>query len=151
MTGFSHTTTGVVIALSVHNPALALPLALASHFVLDALPHYGDDTRDGTDKAFRRFILVDAIAGFSITFLMMYLFPESWLLIGLCGAMSTIPDLMWLPNHVRQVRGQPSKPHNLFMRWHTKIQFEHPVWGIAAEVVWAVGMLSFIAVALFGK
>lgn len=31
---------GAAIAIKIGNPALALPLALASHFVLDLLPHW---------------------------------------------------------------------------------------------------------------
>lgn len=144
MTGFSHTTTGVVIAVAVHHPALALPLALISHFVLDALPHYGDDARNGSDKIFRRIIITDAIAGVGIALLMMFLFPEYKLLIALCGILATIPDLMWLPNHIREAKNLQTKPHNRLMRWHQRIQFEHPVWGIAAEIVWAVAMLAFL-------
>lgn len=151
MTGFSHATTGVVIALAVHNPALALPLAFASHFVLDAVPHYGDDKLDGTNKAFRRFILIDAIAGFGISILMFVLMPEHRVLIALCAAMATIPDLMWLPNHIRQTKNLPSKPHNRLMRWHHRIQFEHPVWGILAEGIWLAAMISFIILAFTAR
>lgn len=151
MTGFSHSATGVVIAIAVHNPALALPLALVSHFVLDAVPHYGDNRLDGTNKAFRRFILIDAVAGFGIAGLMFALLPEHRLLIAFCAAMATVPDLMWLPNHIRQTKNLPSKPHNWLMRWHHNIQFEHPVWGTVAEAIWLVAMLSFIAVAFIGR
>lgn len=151
MTGFSHSTTGVVIALAIHNPALALPLAFLSHFVLDALPHWGDKDIDGTNKAFQRFILLDAVFGFGIAILMFVLMPEHRLLIALCTAMATVPDLMWLPNHIRQIKNQPSKPHNWLMRWHRDIQFEHPVWGIAAEVIWMIGMISFLVVAFLGR
>lgn len=151
MTGFSHATTGVVIALAVHNPALALPLAFASHFVLDAVPHYGDEKLDGTNKAFRRFILIDAIAGFGISILMFVLMPEHRVLIALCAAMATIPDLMWLPNHIRQTKNLPSKPHNRLMRWHHRIQFEHPVWGILAEGIWLAAMISFIILIFTGS
>lgn len=35
-----HAVVGAAIATKVANPALALPLALASHFVLDLLPHW---------------------------------------------------------------------------------------------------------------
>lgn len=151
MTGFSHSTTGIAIALAVHNPALALPLALVSHFVLDAVPHYGDNTLDGTNRAFRRFILLDTVFGFGIAILMFIILPEHRLLIALCAAMATVPDLMWLPNHIRQTKNLPSKPHNTVMRWHQRIQFEHTVWGIVAEGIWLVAMLSFIAVAFIGR
>lgn len=144
MTGFSHTTTGVVIALAIHHPAIAVPLAFLSHFVLDALPHYGDDKRDGSDRFFRRFIIADAIAGVGLALFMMFLFPEHKLLIALCGIFATIPDLMWLPNHIRQAKNLEEKPRNRIMQWHQHIQFEHPVWGIVAEIIWAIAMLGFI-------
>jgi len=35
-----HTIIGATIALKVGNPALALPLALASHFIVDMIPHW---------------------------------------------------------------------------------------------------------------
>ncbi len=41
MTGFNHAVTGALIAGAVGNPFLAIPLAFASHFVLDAIPHFG--------------------------------------------------------------------------------------------------------------
>lgn len=151
MTGFSHSATGVVIALAVHNPAWALPLALVSHFVLDAIPHYGDDQLNGANKAFRRFILIDAIFGFGIAILMFALMPERRLAIALCAALATVPDLMWLPNHIRQTQNLPSKPHNGLMRWHHKIQFEHPVWGVVTEAIWLLGMLSFLLIAFAGR
>lgn len=36
----SHASTGAMIGLYVHNPYLACMLAFASHFVLDAVPHW---------------------------------------------------------------------------------------------------------------
>ena len=47
----NHMVTGAVIALVVKQPALALPLAFLSHFVLDALPHYGER---GEEQMFSR-------------------------------------------------------------------------------------------------
>lgn len=35
-----HTIVGAAIAIKIGNPALALPLALTSHFVLDLVPHW---------------------------------------------------------------------------------------------------------------
>lgn len=35
-----HTLVGAAIAVSVQNPALALPLSLASHFITDYFPHW---------------------------------------------------------------------------------------------------------------
>ncbi|MDO8503416.1 MAG: hypothetical protein Q7S60_01870 [bacterium] len=40
-----HTIVGAALAAKIGNPALALPLALASHFVLDMLPHWNPHLR----------------------------------------------------------------------------------------------------------
>lgn len=39
-----HVVVGTAIAIKVGNPALAIPLALASHFVLDRVPHWNPHT-----------------------------------------------------------------------------------------------------------
>jgi hypothetical protein len=44
MTATNHVITGAILVAAIKNPVVALPLALASHFVLDYLPHFGDKT-----------------------------------------------------------------------------------------------------------
>lgn len=76
MVELPHTVVGAAIAIKVGNPALALPLAFASHFVLEVVPHwnphlytevkkYGKVTREST--IFVAFdVAVSLIAGFFI-------------------------------------------------------------------------------------
>jgi hypothetical protein len=45
-----HVVVGAAIAFKVVNPALALPLALGSHFVLDKIPHWNPHTYTETKK-----------------------------------------------------------------------------------------------------
>lgn len=45
-----HVAVGAAIAIKVGNPALAIPLALASHFVLDIIPHWNPHTYTETEK-----------------------------------------------------------------------------------------------------
>ena len=40
MTATNHALTGAAIGFIVGVPAIAIPLALISHFVLDAIPHF---------------------------------------------------------------------------------------------------------------
>lgn len=40
MTATGHAIIGTVIAAKIGNPALAIPIAFASHFVADSLPHW---------------------------------------------------------------------------------------------------------------
>ena len=45
-----HVVVGAAIAMKVANPALALPLALGSHFVLDKVPHWNPHLFTETKK-----------------------------------------------------------------------------------------------------
>jgi hypothetical protein len=45
-----HVVVGAAIATKVVNPALALPLALASHFILDKVPHWNPHLYTETQK-----------------------------------------------------------------------------------------------------
>lgn len=45
-----HVIVGAAIAIKVANPALALPLALGSHFVLDKVPHWNPHLFTETQK-----------------------------------------------------------------------------------------------------
>ena len=45
-----HVVVGAAIAYSIANPALALPLALGSHFILDSIPHWNPHTYTETEK-----------------------------------------------------------------------------------------------------
>jgi hypothetical protein len=45
-----HVVVGAAIAFKVANPALALPLALGSHFILDKIPHWNPHTYTETEK-----------------------------------------------------------------------------------------------------
>jgi len=45
-----HVAVAAAIATKVANPALSLPLALASHFVLDKIPHWNPHTFTETQK-----------------------------------------------------------------------------------------------------
>lgn len=135
MTGLSHVTTGVLIAVAVQKPALALPLALLSHFALDRFPHWGNDLLDGSSPLFRRIILYDVLACLSVVIFMMFALPAQALVIALSAALAVAPDMMWIPNFFREVRGLPVKPRNAVMRWHASLQYERN-WGIATEGFW---------------
>jgi hypothetical protein len=45
-----HVIVGAAIATKVGNPALAIPLALASHFVLDKIPHWNPHLNSETER-----------------------------------------------------------------------------------------------------
>lgn len=80
MTATGHALIGTVIAAKIGNPAIAAPLALASHFLADAFPHWDTGTH-GREKTREKFILesfMDVILGFSLSYLLIvFVFPET--------------------------------------------------------------------------
>ena len=41
MTASNHAATGALVAVAVSQPYIAVPLALAAHFAMDGIPHFG--------------------------------------------------------------------------------------------------------------
>lgn len=79
MTATGHAIIGTVIAVKIGNPALAVPLALASHVAADAFPHWDEGTNG--EKSKKR-ITVDAVfdvlIGLAISYLLVFfLFPRT--------------------------------------------------------------------------
>jgi hypothetical protein len=59
----NHVLSGALIGATVRKPALAFALGVASHFALDAVPHWGD-WDDGAD--FLRIAVPDGLAGLAV-------------------------------------------------------------------------------------
>lgn len=80
MTATGHAIIGTVIAAKIGNPALAIPIALASHVVADAFPHWDVATND--KKKTRTVVLsqtvLDVLFGFLICYILLItLFPHT--------------------------------------------------------------------------
>ncbi len=135
MTGTNHVITGALIGAVVSSPIVAVPLAIASHFMLDALPHYGDRMVAKHSRGFHIFIIVDTVVTVGFLLFVLLTKPDHWpwMLVG--GLMAMSPDLMWLPNYLRDVQNKAIKSYNKLMHWHENIQFERK-WGIAVEIAW---------------
>lgn len=76
MTATSHALIGTVIAAKIGNPALAIPIAIASHVVADAIPHWDTGT-NRSKKTFRRMFtdtFFDVVIGFVLSYLLLFLF-----------------------------------------------------------------------------
>ena len=143
MTGTNHAITGAIIGSVVASPALALPLAFLSHFVLDALPHYGEVSKELNR---RRFLIAIALDTLAVLALLLYLIvqrPSHWIVAALGALLAMSPDIMWLPNFIRGVRKKAERSHNILMSWHDRIQREH-VWGIFVEAAWLLAMLPLL-------
>lgn len=134
MTATNHMLTGVVIGFTVINPVLALPLAFASHFVLDSLPHFGYN--DHTNKKFLMLLMAEAASLGAITFLFAITQPAGWQLAVACGLLAASPDFMWFPNWVRSMRGRALKEYRRFHHFHKIIQWSEKKNNWPYEAAW---------------
>lgn len=86
MTATGHAILGTVIAAKIGNPALAVPIALASHVVADLIPHW-DVATNGSKKDRKKVFknsFIDVIVGFIISYLLLnFLFPQTNLIYAL--------------------------------------------------------------------
>ncbi len=101
MTATGHAIIGTIIAAKIGNPALAIPIALGSHFLADAFPHW--DTGTNKDKkSGNKFIIqsaIDVLVGFVLSWLLIILFfPSTNLLYAfLIIIMAQLPDWLTAP------------------------------------------------------
>lgn len=79
MTATGHAIIGTVIAAKIGNPALAIPIALASHVAADLFPHWDEGTNEKkTKKKIALQAVFDVLFGFGISYLIIFfLFPQT--------------------------------------------------------------------------
>lgn len=146
MRAINHALTGAFIGLTVSEPLLAVPLAVASHYVCDAIPHYGrnlPETQELRSKLFRNLLYIDAVLCFGLVVLLGWLRPQHWLLAAVCASAAAAPD--WLSfNRYWAVRRHRPWHGNRYSRFASGIQwFERPI-GAVVEVAWFIAMLIMI-------
>ncbi len=147
MTAVNHALFGAVIGLVSGNPAVAVPAALASHFLLDAVPHYGSampEERLFKTKLFRNYLLADAALCFALVVVLFLARPEHWLLAAFCAFVATSPDFAHIPRFILKRSDKKWRP-NIYTRFASRIQwFQRPI-GAVIEVVFFVCMLLVLA------
>lgn len=154
MMATNHMLAGAVVATGVQQPLLIVPLAFASHFLLDIVPHFGvhedDHAKRNKHPLFRYVVAIDVtlVAALlaSLPFVLKGAISGWALLLGM--VLAWIPDAVWIRHFVRSHRGRPALGHSRLSKFHEKIQwFERPP-GIVIEILWFFGMgvaLGFLA------
>jgi hypothetical protein len=146
MTATNHAVSGALIAVYIHEPVIALPLALVSHFVLDSLPHLG--IKKHNSQLFSRVLTIDMFVSALLLLGIVIIQPAYWLLMFSCAMLAMSPDLMWLPLFIRELKHQFTKPLNWLMRFHQKIQWGERPWGYLIEIPWFVLTFIFLIVSI---
>jgi hypothetical protein len=146
MTGINHAVTGALIAAAINEPVLALPAALLSHFVLDAVPHW--DYKIKPQIARRQVImLADLALSLALLLILALTVDAKPYLIIIGGLLGILPDAMWLRFFVTgrpSIHGNPKKIINRIRQFHHWIQWSETSWGFFVELAWFPIMLWLI-------
>lgn len=134
MTVSNHILAGSAIALTFKQPLIVLPLAFLSHFLLDAVPHFGY-SRGGYKEIFTHklsyavlFLDIVGIAAVISTFVF-----ASWLTFA-AALIALLPDVVWPYRYFYYERNEIQEAMYRFTRFHEKIQWCERSWGIVVEV-----------------
>jgi len=135
MTFTNHAVTGALVAAAINYPPISLPAALASHFVIDAIPHWKYRPPVRYKKPI---VVIDALAVICLLALFSATVNASAWLIILGGLLGSLPDVMWLPAGLKNKDVPMNRPTILhyLRRFHTWVQWNEKPFGKYIEVVW---------------
>ena len=146
MTATNHALTGAAIGLLTGKPIVAVPLAIASHFICDAIPHFGFTDRQKvlSTNLFKNYLIVEATVCAGIVALLFVRHPEHWLLASFCAFAATSPDFLWIGKFIKARKNLKWRP-NGFARFAGGIQwFQKPIGGLV-ELAWFSALILIIA------
>jgi hypothetical protein len=98
-----HVIVGAAIAAKIANPALALPLAFGSHFLLEKVPHWNPHLNTETEKFGKptkkstKIVIIDAtLATFGALYIAQRALPDSghFITILAAGFAAALPDII---------------------------------------------------------
>jgi hypothetical protein len=146
MRAINHALTGAVIGLAVGKPALALPAALVSHYVVDAIPHHGTAHSPKLwmrSASFKQLLILDALLCLSLVVVLSVFQPQHWLLASIAAFLAAAPDLASIRRFMRIIARQNWRPGR-YSTFATSIQwFERPI-GAVVEAAWFVAGVVII-------
>jgi hypothetical protein len=143
MQAINHTLTAGVIALTVKQPELVAPLALASHFALDMIPHYYNvpPWKGGSKRRYYNTIYLDAALTLGAYIAMIKIWPSHSGVISLAVFLAIAPDFFW----AIQRKVAPQSLIGRYLKWHKAIQWSESAKGIIVEILWCLTSLAVLA------
>jgi hypothetical protein len=145
MTATGHALIGTVIAAKVGNPVLAIPIAVASHFLADALPHW--DTGTNKQKKSKRLFFIesvlDVILGFVLSWLLItWIFPTTNLSYAfLIIIMAQLPDWLTAPYLFFNMKFFPfTNIYHIQKKFDTRLGLP---WGFVNQVAAILALIVF--------
>jgi hypothetical protein len=135
---------GSFIAVAVQKPLLVLPLAAMSHFVLDALPHFGYRRGNYIEMFKHRLAYVTSaldVAG--VLLLCLTIISQNWVVFT-AALIATLPDITWPYRHYYYERHGTMPPQGLYTRFHNRIQWCERPWAISIEVLFFIAVFALV-------
>ncbi len=146
MRSINHALTGAIIGLVVSEPVVAVPAAVLSHFICDAIPHYGAGLPNNEElktPLFRKLLYVDTLLCVGLVAILAVLRPERWLLAAVCAFAAASPDLLSLNRYIRVKAHRPWRA-SMYAKFAHGIQwFERPI-GAVVEIAWFIAGLIIV-------
>jgi len=140
MRAINHTATGIIIGVAITNPVTAVTLAFLSHFILDMIPHSGDEKQSHTSTRFKLELIIDmALSSALLLSIALLQFPK-WHLMVACGIVAASPDLWWLPYWLLELKGKPRKLDRIG-QFFADIQWSEKPWGYAVEAIYLISTM----------
>lgn len=158
MTSTSHTLVGAAIACAVPNTFIAAPLVIASHFLMDLIPHwdFGTNWRNRPKHLTGIISISDTIIGFTVAY---FLFggKAPFLHLTLNMFLSVLPDWLETPWYIffaQQKKFEPGPQAGILEKLsfsvykyesllHTKAQYPFGLYTQIATVLFFLVLLSF--------
>jgi hypothetical protein len=146
MTAINHALTGTLIGLVVGEPLLAVPAALVSHFVCDALPHFRaapEGEKLMRTAWFAPYLATETLFCILLVLLLLLRQPLHWQLAAICAFVAAAPDLASYKRFRLARQNKPYKP-GAYVRFASAIQwFERPI-GWPVEVAWFIAAVALL-------
>ena len=148
-----HFLVGVAIATQIPDPIPATIAAVASHFVLDAIPHADYLGKPKITSANVAIMVADG--GLAITALVFLVSPEMLWYAFFIGVMANLPDLIEFPGFIWK-RWRTLPIIKQFSNWHgTTLQYkrelpfannswQHWFWGLLPQVILVATLIYLI-------
>lgn len=140
MTATGHALVAALIAAKFHNPYIALPLALASHFACDLIPHWDSGTHHGDKSKERLFyesaadVTISVISAFVLYHFVLGQHDYVYLYINVF--LSQLPDWITAPYLILKT----DNPFVFFSKHMYKVQhmlnvrLDRP-WGVLTQIL----------------
>ncbi len=135
MQAVNHSLAGAIVAVIV--PAPLVPIAaIASHYLLDMTPHFGNHpTIHPWTYKFKVWLVADAILCVVALLYAMALQPNHWFIIGVGAFFGAAPDLLWIWN------GKGPRWFKKFSHWASVIQWGERPDGWILELFYTLMMV----------